>query len=185
MFVLSTILRLNSTLWNRWKPFTSIKFSVYHIKRKQIMNSISWCLNHVGNKNKLTDTCCFYLYLWEDCTFLPGLRTVYVDVAISSDPAQLWWHCFDTQKCEFSIMFHRFNQWEQVHVNLLFYAPEIEDGEGGCCFCPVCHSVLSETLTFANKYWTVNARTLIFHMNIPCYKTFPWVPLFFTVWPWL
>ena len=44
-------------------------------------------------------------------------------------------------------MFHRFNQWEQVHVNLVFYAPEIEDEEGGGVVF-----VLSETLTFANKF---------------------------------
>ena len=98
-----------------------------------------------------------------------------------------------------------------------FYAPEIED-RGAYCFCPVCHSVLlSETLTLlitfeqwvfmsisrdktflwvplfltlwpwpwslthffenfklANNFWTVSARALIFHMSIPCDKTFPW-----------
>ena len=28
------------------------------------------------------------------------------------------------------------------------------------------------------------ARALIFHMYIPCDKTYPLVPLFFTLWPW-
>ena len=39
----------------------------------------------------------------------------------------------------------------------------------------------------ANKFWTVSARALIFKMNIPCDKTFPWAPLFFFIlWhsPW-
>ena len=49
-----------------------------------------------------------------------------------------------------------------------------------------CHSVLlSETLTLLINFWTVSARALIFHMGIPCDKTFPWVPLFFTLWPLL
>ena len=159
MFVLSTILRLNSTLWNGWKPFTSIKFSVYDIKRKQHMNSISWCLNHVVSINKLTDIymlfLCIPLRRWNVSPWV-----TYVDVANSSD------------------------------VNLIFYAPEIED-RGVYCFYSVGHSVILSlsfcplwNFNLANKFWTVNARTLIFHMNIPCYKTFPWVPLFLILWPW-
>ena len=37
----------------------------------------------------------------------------------------------------------------------------------------------------ANNFWTVSARALIFHMNIPCDKIFPWVPcdLKLGVWP--
>ena len=31
----------------------------------------------------------------------------------------------------------------------------------------------------ANNFRTVSARALIFHMSIPCDKTFPWVPLLF------
>ena len=51
-------------------------------------------------------------------------------------------------------------------------------------FCN-CHSVLlSETLTLFITFETVSARALIFHMSILCDKTFPWVPLFFTQWPW-
>ena len=64
-----------------------------------------------------------------------------------------------------------------------FYAPEIED-RGAYCFCPVCHSVLlSETLTLLITFeqCRVSARALIFHMSIPCDKTFPWTPLFFTL----
>ena len=42
-----------------------------------------------------------------------------------------------------------------------------------------------ENFNLANNFWTVSAGSLIFHMSIPCDKTFPWVPLFFTLWPWL
>ena len=42
-----------------------------------------------------------------------------------------------------------------------------------------------ENFNLANNVWTVSARALIFHVSIPCDKTFPWVPLFFTMWPWL
>ena len=41
-----------------------------------------------------------------------------------------------------------------------------------------------ENFNPANNFWTVSSRTLIFHMNIPCEQTFPWVPLFLTLWPW-
>ena len=80
---------------------------------------------------------------------------------------------------------------------IYFYAPKIED-RGAYCFCPVCHSVIPSfclsvipsfchslwNFNLANNFWTGSARALIFHMNIPCDKTFPWVPLFFTLWPW-
>ena len=84
------------------------------------------------------------------------------------------------------------------HNKLTFYyAPEIED-RGAYCFCPVCHSVIPSlchsvipsfchslwNFNLANNFWTVNARALIFHMSIPCDKTFLWVPLFWTLWPW-
>ena len=35
-----------------------------------------------------------------------------------------------------------------------------------------------------NNFWTVSARAMIVHISIPCDKTFPWVPFFFTMWPW-
>ena len=35
-----------------------------------------------------------------------------------------------------------------------------------------------ENINLADNFWTVSARTLIFHMNIPCDKTFPWAPSF-------
>ena len=38
-------------------------------------------------------------------------------------------------------------------------------------------------MNLAYNFWTVSARALIFHMSIPCDKTFSWVPLFFTLWP--
>ena len=41
-----------------------------------------------------------------------------------------------------------------------------------------------EIFNLANNFWTVSARALIFHMSIPCDKTFPLVPLFLTLWPW-
>ena len=44
-------------------------------------------------------------------------------------------------------------------------------------FCPLWN------INLANYLWTVSARAIIFHMNIPCDKTFPWVQLFLTLWP--
>ena len=41
-----------------------------------------------------------------------------------------------------------------------------------------------ENFNLANNFWIVGARALIFHMSIPCDKTFQWVPLFLTLWPW-
>ena len=41
-----------------------------------------------------------------------------------------------------------------------------------------------ENFNLANNFWTVISRALIFHMNIPCDKTFPLKPLFLTMWPW-
>ena len=44
--------------------------------------------------------------------------------------------------------------------------------------------LLFKNFNLAYNFWTVSARALIFHMIIPCDKTFQWVPLFFTLWPW-
>ena len=41
-----------------------------------------------------------------------------------------------------------------------------------------------ENFNLANNFWSVSVTAFIFHMNIPCDKTFPWVPLLFTLWPW-
>ena len=41
-----------------------------------------------------------------------------------------------------------------------------------------------KNFNLANNFWTVSPRALIFHMSILCDKTFPLVPLFFTLWPW-
>ena len=38
--------------------------------------------------------------------------------------------------------------------------------------------LFSENFNFANNFWIVSARALLFHMSIPCNKTFPWVPFF-------
>ena len=76
---------------------------------------------------------------------------------------------------------------DYIHVD--FYAPKIED-RGAYCFCPVCYSVILSfcpplwNFILANNFWTVSARALLFQMNIPCDKTFPWILLFLTLWPW-
>ena len=41
-----------------------------------------------------------------------------------------------------------------------------------------------ENFNLANNFSTVSDKALIFYMNIPCCKTFLWVPLFSTLWPW-
>ena len=69
-------------------------------------------------------------------------------------------------------------------INCVFYAPELEDGRA-YCFCPVCHSVILSfcpplwNFNLDNNFWTVSSRALIFHISIPCDKTFQWVPFFF------
>ena len=62
--------------------------------------------------------------------------------------------------------------------NILF-APEIKDQGAYWSFSPP-----PWNFNLANNFWIVSARALIFYMNIPCNKTFLWVPLFFTLWPW-
>ena len=44
--------------------------------------------------------------------------------------------------------------------------------------------LLFKNFNLVNNFWTVSSKALIFHMSIPCDKTFQWVPLFFTMWPW-
>ena len=44
--------------------------------------------------------------------------------------------------------------------------------------------ILLKKINLAYNFWIVGVRALIFHMTIPCYNNFPWVPLFFTLWPW-
>ena len=69
-------------------------------------------------------------------------------------------------------------------INCFFLCPR-DRRSGGILFL-FCLSFCPPPWNFnlANNFWTVNARALIFHMNIPCDKTFPWVPLFSTLWPW-
>ena len=78
----------------------------------------------------------------------------------------------------------RMKDFDYAHI--YFYASEIED-RGHIVF------VLSVILSFcpplwnfklADNFWTISARASIFHMNIPYDKTFPWVPLYLTLWPW-
>ena len=69
---------------------------------------------------------------------------------------------------------------KMIGSNYFLCPRDRRSGEGGIMFLSclsLCHSLLNFSL--ANKFWTVSARTLIFHMNIPCDKTFPWVPLLF------
>ena len=44
--------------------------------------------------------------------------------------------------------------------------------------------LLFKNFKLANNFSIVSARASIFHMSIPCDKTFLLVPLFFTLWPW-
>ena len=63
-----------------------------------------------------------------------------------------------------------------MNFNCLFLCPR-DRRSGAYCFCPVCHSVIPLfchslwNLNLAYNFWTMNARALIFHMNIPCDKT--------------
>ena len=43
---------------------------------------------------------------------------------------------------------------------------------------------ISKNLNFFNNFWTNRLRAFIFHMCMPCYKTFPLIPQFSTVWHW-
>ena len=101
----------------------------------------------------------------------------------------------------FIIFFDGINQ-QRWYINLRivliyhwdFYSPKLRNflcprdrRSGGilflsCVILSLCHSLWNFNL--ANNFWTLNARALIFHMSIPCDKTFPWVPLFMTRWPW-
>ena len=58
----------------------------------------------------------------------------------------------------------------------------------GYLFCPVTLTLefdpFFENFNLSYNFWTVSARALIFHMSISCDKTFQWVPLFMTLWPW-
>ena len=62
----------------------------------------------------------------------------------------------------------------------IFYAPEIED-RGGILILSCLSFCSLWNFNLANNFWTVSARALIFQMNIPCDKTFLWVPLSFNI----
>ena len=67
---------------------------------------------------------------------------------------------------------------------LLFLCPR-DRRSGGILFLSCLSFCLPLwNLNLANNFWKVSARALIFHMSIPRDKTFQWVPLFFTLWPW-
>ena len=63
-----------------------------------------------------------------------------------------------------------------MNFNCLFLCPR-DRRSGAYWCCPVCHSVIPLfchsrwNLNLAYNLWTMNARALIFHMNITCDKT--------------
>ena len=68
----------------------------------------------------------------------------------------------------------------------IFMPPRSKIGILLLSFLSVCHSAWNFNLAY--NFWTVNARALIFHLSIPCDsipcdRTFPWIQLFFTLWP--
>ena len=74
---------------------------------------------------------------------------------------------------------------EKYFSIVLFMPLRLKIMRGGilCLSClSFCNSVWYFNL--ADNVWTVSARALIFHLSISCNKTFPWVPTFFTLWPW-
>ena len=82
-----------------------------------------------------------------------------------------------------SYVYGRFHQRyiDIIVENNEFYAPRSKIG-GHIVFVlsvilSFCHSLWNFNLSY--KFWTVSARALIFHMSIPCDKTFPWVSIIF------
>ena len=71
--------------------------------------------------------------------------------------------------------------WELWYLTWIFYEtrPSRENN-----FELVNLTLEFDLLNHANNFSIASARALIFHMNIPCDKTFPREPLFFTLWPW-
>ena len=74
----------------------------------------------------------------------------------------------------------------QTDNNWIFMPPRSKIGGHIVFVLPVILSFCPPLWNFnlANNFWTVSARALIFHMHIPCDKTFPWVSIIFTLWPW-
>ena len=75
---------------------------------------------------------------------------------------------------------------KETNSNCLFLCPR-DRRSGGILFLSClsfCHYVIlssSLKLQLANNFWTVSARALIFHMSIPCDKTFRG---YHYLWPW-
>ena len=44
--------------------------------------------------------------------------------------------------------------------------------------------LLLKNFNLGHNFLTRRGRAFIFHIYIPCDKTFPWVPTFLTLWPW-
>ena len=104
-------------------------------------------------------------------------------------------HVTDTYYCQGetylqNCSFPEFFFWLCISFHLLFFLPDViililsrnnrelncQNTQNGSKF--QADSGLSETLTLLI---TVSARALVFHMSIPCDKTFLWVSIFFTL----
>ena len=86
--------------------------------------------------------------------------------------------CF---RFNFSYTFHSLN-------GLIFLCPR-DRRSGGLLFLSFLSLILSFcpppwNFNLANNFLTVSARAFIFHMHIPCDKTFTFLQLFLTLWPW-
>ena len=97
-----------------------------------------------------------------------------------SDPGHPFIMVISEDPCH-SYLFPSF--W-QLSCHYLFLCPQ-DRRSGGILFLSClsfCHPLWNFNIPY--NFWTVSTRALIFHMRMPCDKTFPSVPLFFTLWPW-
>ena len=94
----------------------------------------------------------------------------------------LWTHILKTLT-----LLITFEQWVQELWYFMWVFLVIRTLRGYHYFlpCDLDHGICSIFLCFnlAYNFWRVSARALIFQMSIPCDKTLPWVPIFFTLWP--
>ena len=88
-----------------------------------------------------------------------------------------------TLEVEILTLLITFEQWVLELGYFTWIFPLIKPFCGYHNFWPCNHDLgvwhTFKNCNLANKFWTVSARALIFKMNIPCDKTFPWAPLFF------
>ena len=101
-----------------------------------------------------------------------------------------WLKCEMMFPSQWKLTKKQFIVWKLIFSHFLDIFMSRDRRSGAYCFCPVCRSVVLSfwpplwNFNLANNFWTVSDRAFIFHMIIPCYKNFPWVPLFFTLLPW-